>query len=256
MSAAAALRPALLPGVVRHRRRGGPIQHGFSQQVLYAWIDPEALPGWLGRRGPVWFDQRDHIGGGDVAGAVRAEVLRSTGDRPAGPVRTLTQLRSAGWLFNPITVHCVWDHVEPTSPQPDHLVVVVTNTPWHERHLYVLATPPTDIDLAGAGVHFDKELHVSPFMGMDLRHRVRLAVDAAGVTLGVDDLDRKTGEVSFEARLIATRAPLERRAALRAVVAGRLPAQRTSLGIHRQALALWRKGARYHPHPTHPEYPS
>ena len=42
------------------------------------------------------------------------------------------------------------------------LVLEVTNTPWHERHAYVLD--------GGAGEHrFAKALHVSPFFGMDQR---------------------------------------------------------------------------------------
>jgi uncharacterized protein len=246
--AAAALEPALLPGTVRHRRRGGEVRHGFSQKVLFAWVDPDAVPHWLARRGPVWFDPADHIGDGDVAGAARGAIAAAGASSPLGPVRTLTQLRSAGWLFNPITVHAVWDDAEPSSAQPDHLVVAVTNTPWHERHVYVLSTPPS-LDLATTGIVFDKELHVSPFLGMDLRHRVRLDLASTDIRLDVDDLDPATGDVVFEASLQGSRQPLEQRAARRAVVQGRLPTHRTSLGIHRQAFSLWRKGARFHRHP-------
>ena len=37
----------------------------------------------------------------------------------------------------------------------------VTNTPWHERHAYVVGPPGEH--------HFAKALHVSPFIGMDQR---------------------------------------------------------------------------------------
>ena len=52
----------------------------------------------------------------------------------------------------------------------EHAVADVTNTPWKERHAYVLGPP---------GVHVvDKAMHVSPFFGMDqsLPHHLRRTV--------------------------------------------------------------------------------
>ena len=41
--------------------------------------------------------------------AVRDLVEERTGTRPVGPIGVLTQLRTWGWLFNPITTYYCWD---------------------------------------------------------------------------------------------------------------------------------------------------
>ena len=55
--------------------------------------------------------------------------------RPDGPIAMLTQLRTWGWLFNPITIYYCFDRTGTTVARA---VVEVTNTPWHERAAYVL----------------------------------------------------------------------------------------------------------------------
>ena len=63
-----------------------------------------------------------------------------------GPVAVLTQLRTWGWLFNPITTYYCFD---PTGSSVETDVVEVTNTPWHERTAYVL--PGTGHPSGGQG---------------------------------------------------------------------------------------------------------
>ena len=66
--------------------------------------------------------------------AVRALVERRTGRAPAGPIRLLTQLRTFGHCFNPVSFYYCFTPQE----QLDAVVAEVTSTPWGERHAYVL----------------------------------------------------------------------------------------------------------------------
>ena len=81
------------------------------------------------------------------------------GDDAPGRVAILTNLRSLGWNFNPISLYFFYDgeHIV-------NAVAEVTNTPWLERHLYVLGPP--------GAVEFAKAHHVSPFLEMAGRYRL------------------------------------------------------------------------------------
>ena len=70
-----------------------------------------------------------------LADAVRDLVEERTGARPAGPIRLLTHLRSFGHCFNPVSFYYCFD---PAGERVEAVVAEVTNTPWGERHAYVL----------------------------------------------------------------------------------------------------------------------
>ena len=80
----------------------------------------------------------------------------------------------------------------------------MTNTPWGERHDYVL--PAADDGMVDETVA--KALHVSPFLPMDLAHRFRL--DPPGDQLRARVEDRRGDETVFEAELLLHRRPLDR----------------------------------------------
>ena len=88
-----------------------------------------------------------------------------TGTRPDGPVRLLTHLRALGRCFNPVSFYYCFDRDGERSAA---VVAEVTNTPWGERHAYVL-DGATRRRVRG---RFDKALHVSPFLGMDQQLRL------------------------------------------------------------------------------------
>ena len=86
------------------------------------------------------------------------------------------------------------------------LVAEVTNTPWGERHAYVIEGKQRDSAvLAG---EFEKALHVSPFMGMDHRYDARAAMPAQ--TLSVHIASSRAGAVVFDATLALRRRELTR----------------------------------------------
>ena len=62
-------------------------------------------------------------------------MTEHTGRRPHGPIRLLTWPRYFGFRFNPASFYYCFDEAERRLEQ---VVVEVTNTPWLERHCYVL----------------------------------------------------------------------------------------------------------------------
>jgi 2-polyprenyl-3-methyl-5-hydroxy-6-metoxy-1,4-benzoquinol methylase len=87
----------------------------------------------------------------------------------------------------------------------------VTNTPWGERYSYLLSdrTPASPV----RGGRFAKELHVSPFMGMD--HVYQARATRPGSTLSVHIESHREGRLAFDAALAMQRGPLTRGAVAR-----------------------------------------
>jgi DUF1365 family protein len=234
--------------VIHHRFE--PIDRRFSYRIAMAYLDLAEIdevcdchPLWSNERAnAVSFRRADYLGDPDIPldESVRALVAERTGHRPRGRICLLTQVRTWGWLFNPISVYYCFDEAGVTVA---HKVVEVMNTPWHERVAYVLP---------GVGSYVvDKAMHVSPFLPMDLRHCFVIGPPGERLVLGVDDLrdDKKVFSASMVLRLrTADRSTLGR-------VLWRFPlmTMRVSWGIYRQALSLKLRGVGFHPHPAKAE---
>ena len=240
---------ALYEGVVRHRRFG-PVRHEFSSPIVMTLLDVDhtaaldVLPLWSRRRpAPVWFRRRDYLDGSDrpLRDALGDIIEEHLGRRPTGPIYMLTHLRTWGWVFNPLTVYWCQTAAPPGGGpgRPDVVVLEVTNTPWNERHWYVIEAD----HVPGRGAVFPKELHVSPFLAMDLDYRFSFAAPTAaiGSPLSVRLELLRTGRKVFDADLELVRRPLTRRSAVLVLARHPWPTIRISLGIHTHALRLWIK---------------
>jgi uncharacterized protein len=238
---------ALYEGTIRHRRFAVRTNE-FRHRIAMAYIDLDELPRLLGgrlarKRGLVRFERSDYLG--DPARPLDDEVRRVIAEQtgspaPAGPVRILTHLRSYGHCFNPVSFYYCF---EPDG-RVGAVLAEVTNTPWGERHAYVLPRAAGERVLTG---EMDKELHVSPFMGMAQRYR--FSAPAPGETLSVHIASSEAAERAFDATLSLTRRELTRRSL--ADVTVRYPAAtlRMLVLIYGHALGLRLRGVRPHPHP-------
>jgi uncharacterized protein len=200
-------------GAIRHRRTHP--RREFRHRLSLFYLDLDELPSLLGGRlirsgaGVLRFRRRDYLRPAwmPLDRAVRDTVEVQTGTRPSGPIRLLTQLRSFGHYFNPVSFYYCLDA---SGERADAVVAEVTNTPWGDRHAYVLP---------GGRADFEKALHVSPFMGMDHRYTARACTP--GERLAVHIESRRAGEVEFDATLALRRRELTQRSA--AHVAARYP---------------------------------
>ena len=236
-------------GTIRHRRLEP--RREFSHRLALAYIDLDELPELLGGRlvarrpGAARFRRRDYLGDPAVPLrlAVRDLVEERTGARPEGPIRVLTQLRSFGHCFNPVSFYYCF---EPGSERVQALVAEVTNTPWGERHAYVIeGKRPGSAALAGG---FDKALHVSPFMGMDHRYEARAATPAQ--TLSVHIASSRAGATVFDATLALRRRELTRASMAAITLRYPLGTVRVLALIYAHAIGLKLAGMPVHPHPA------
>lgn len=247
---------AIYYGHVRHRRFEVHA-HEFRYRLALAYIDLDELPTLLdgrllaSRPGPARFRRRHYLGDEHVplADAVREVVANQAGLRPPGPVRVLTNLSSFGHCFNPVSFYYCMDEA---AERVDAVVAEVTNTPWGERHAYVLARGSKDCSPAQTAAavlagNSTKALHVSPFMAMDQRYEWRVSVP--GETLSVYVASSHKGDVAFDATLSLRRRELTKTTLAR--MSARYPASalRMLALIYTQALRLKLMGVPMHPHP-------
>jgi DUF1365 family protein len=135
---------AIYTGRLRHRRFA-PREHSFEYRLFMMYVDLAELDQvfrnrWLWsvkRPSLAWLRRADYLGDASVSldQAVRDRVETETGERPTGPIRMLTHLRYFGVGFNPVTIYYCFDRAD---THVETVVAEITNTPWNERHAYVL----------------------------------------------------------------------------------------------------------------------
>jgi DUF1365 family protein len=250
----------LYEGWVRHRRLLG-VTHELRTHYFTAYLDLDELPElfdssrlWSARRRAIAaFRREDHLGDPALALAdeVRSLVAARTGTAPSGPIRLLTNLRYFGHCFNPVSFYYCFDsggeHVET-------IVAEVTNTPWGERHAYVLE--PDAARPAGGVLHgrFAKEFHVSPFMGMDYTYAWRMTTPGEQLVAHIEssraDGGEHDGQLAFDATLSLRRRELSPATMRRLLARHPMITLRSLRQIYSHGLRLKLKGARYFPNPS------
>jgi DUF1365 family protein len=249
------MKSCIYRGRVRHRRFQ-PVENAFSYWVYMMYIDLGELPTlfrgrWLwsaDRPAPAWFRRKDYLGNPDVPldEAVRSLVEDRGGVRPLGPIRLLTHLRYFGYCFNPVSFYYCFD---PSDRYVETIVAEITNTPWSERHSYVL-TETMDLSRAQGKKHFQfgKDFHVSPFMAMDMAYDWRFVEPGGELVVHMENIER--GVTVFDATMNLSRREITGAALAETLAFHPVMTWKVIAAIHWQALRLWWKRAPFYVHPS------
>ena len=239
----------LYSGTLRHARYS-PKRHLFSYKVFMPFVPlgkldtlTATLPLWSATRwAPSRFLRRDFLGAAEtpLIDAVRQRIWEETGQSHEGEIYLLANWRYFGYQNNPIAVYYCYD----SSDQLEYVVAEVTNTPWGERHSYVLRAPGNEAPLA---TEFQKALHVSPFNPMEMTYRwfSNAPGDELQIQIALFEQDQRV----FDAVLSLSAEPLNSRSATRAILSYPFMTLKVVLGIYWEALRLFLKGVSLHAHP-------
>jgi len=245
----------IFEGWVQHRRHQ-PVRHAFSYPLYMLYLDLSELQTvfknrWLwSTRSPaaMWLRRRDHLYSQHPDEPLREsveQVIRQ-GDQqpPGGPIRMLTSLRCLGFVMNPVTFFYCFDNQD----QLQTVVAEVQNTPWGQRHCYVL-------DPHNQRAATPKVFHVSPFMPMQLRYRWNVTQPGDDLHVRIENLVEDStsgpedGAAMFDATLHLQRSEINTASLNRIFWRRPLMTWRVAAGIYWQALKLWRKAAPVYQHP-------
>jgi hypothetical protein len=215
------------------------------------YICLDELPGlfdgyllWSARgRAPGQFRRSDFLGDPNLPlqDEVRRRIFEETGVNHEGPIYLLANLRYFGFNMNPIACYYCFSADE---SRLEFLVAEVNNTPWNERHSYVLPGPQQGKWLR---TEFDKQLHVSPFNPMDMRYLWRSSTPDQRLVLHLANTEQ--GRKVFDASLSLSARPMTATNLNRTLWRYPLMTARIALAIYWQALRLFVKGVPLHSHP-------
>lgn len=256
MSKETSFKSALYKGRVTHTRFF-PARHRFNYPLFMFWLNPDELPTltkhfWqLGTTALNWarFRRADYLGKDTqtVSESVRRKIAELSGHNESdfdNAVTMLCHLRYFGFYFSPLNLY--FTRRKDNVP---FMLAEVSNTPWNERHYYLL-------NLNDCQPH-DKAFHVSPFNSMEQLYRWRVRApdpQSSHTIVNIESWQKRNSETDesekiFSATLNLERIELNQKSLTRVLLGTPIQTLSIVIGIYWQALRLFLKKVPLYPHP-------
>ncbi|MBJ2130041.1 DUF1365 domain-containing protein [Alteromonas sp. IB21] len=237
---------AIYKGKVYHQRFK-PTKHKFDYDIYLFWLKLDEYElatlshelKYFSAEGKarVRFKREDYLG--DPSLSLRQAVLNrmielNDGSPLSGDVFMLGQLRMWGWYFSPVNFY----YLRNADGKFTHMLAEVSNTPWNERHHYLVNLDTQD--------DTPKAFHVSPFNPMDMTYKWSISQPSTRLSLAMDCV---RSDKEFSAGINLTRFTLDNANLTQALK--RIPSMtiKTVAGIYWHALKLLLKRTPLYTHP-------
>lgn len=227
-------------GDVKHRRFAVK-HHAFNYPLYMMWVDLNNIQGLngihkqLGTSGlkALKFKQSDYLQGSPnsqnptVLERAHLQLAALGIEEKFSHIYMLGQLRCLGIYFSPVNFYFFGHQDDRFS----YMIAEVSNTPWNERHYYLVPLQKK--------VNVKKVFSVSPFMNLDMDYHWTVRQKKDNILIRIEN--KRNDELLFDASLRLQRQPLN--SVQMGKLLRRFPAMTWSIfkGIYYQAFKLFVK---------------
>jgi len=245
-------------GQIRHRRFT-PKSHSFSYKLYMLALDVDEMQAEQSPRGIFgfyWFNllrfkEKDYLKGEpkSLKQRIKNKIATLSGAEDISRIIMLVQVRCLGLYFSPANFYFCYNADDICT----QVLVEVSNTPWNERHYYLVPLENSVSSNQDSTSHItDKNFHVSPFMDLNMCYkwlikppmvsRSQLLVHIENHRKGVEDagnikIDRKI----FDVTMNLTKAPFTAASLWQLWLNIPVMTLKIVLGIYWQAMKLFLK---------------
>ena len=218
----------LYVGRITHRRFS-PKKHSFNYKLYMLALaieDVEQQDKGLGLLGFRWFHplrffQKDYLRGepNSLRARIKDKVKELNGYHDIQNVVMLVQVRCFGLYFSPANFYFCYDQ----SGCCTQMLAEVSNTPWNERHYYLVPLSHDEQNEFAKKPHVtEKNFQVSPFMDLNMCYQWRIKppmLDSDKLLIHIENHKKNDGKVSesskaeqkiFAATMNLTKVPFTR----------------------------------------------
>lgn len=167
---------------------------------------------------------------------IKNKVAELGGSDPINKIKMLCQARCLGLYFSPVNFYYCYDGHDNCHS----MLAEVSNTPWGERHYYLINMRTLD--------PIEKRFHVSPFMQIDMDYHWRVKAPNKKAMVHIENI--KDGNKIFDATLSLKKQSITSNNLIKTCLSTPSMTAKIALSIYYQALKLVLKRIPFVPYQT------